>query len=100
MAMHDLDPLADKDLSQKWERAEDGWKCSAAVDNPVWEMVHLESVCKIPDACARRVGWRTVGVGDDDDIVAAVDQLLFMLSIFANLCNSRYLKWSSNAWRA
>lgn len=52
MAMHDLDPLADEDLSQKWEGAEDGWKCSAAVDDPVREVVHLQPIREVPDASA------------------------------------------------
>jgi hypothetical protein len=52
VTMHNLDLLADKDLSQQRERAEYCWESRAPVDDPVREVIDFDAVREISDACA------------------------------------------------
>ena len=73
MTMYNLDLLADEDLAEDRERAEDGGKGGATVHDPVWKVVDFEAVGEIADSSARRV---VVGVGYDDYAVATIDEFL------------------------
>jgi hypothetical protein len=82
MAVHDLDLFADENLSQMWKRGEDGWEGRGAVHHPMREVIDLESVGQVSDAGSAGVAvvrW-PVGVGDDYDLVAAVNELLVQAS--------------------
>lgn len=69
MAMNNLDPLTDTDVSEDGEKGEDGWESSVAVDDPKGDVVDLDAVGEVADAFAV-----VVGVCDDDDFVTAVDE--------------------------
>jgi hypothetical protein len=71
MAVYDLNPLADDNVSEYGKEGEDGWKGGLAVDDEKGDVVDLEAIRKVPDTCAASVGMR-----DDDHLVAAVDELL------------------------
>lgn len=70
MPMHNLNLLADANIAKDGEEGEHGRKRRVAVDDEEGHVVDLEPVGQIADALAV-----VVGVGDDDDFVAAVDQL-------------------------
>jgi len=77
VAMHDLYLLANENLPQSWEGAEDGGEGRRAIDHPVWKMVDFEAIGEIPDAVPAGVAVvlrGTVRVSDDDDSVASVDK--------------------------
>jgi hypothetical protein len=78
MTMYDLDLLTDKDLSQNREGAEYSRKSRASINDPVWQMVDLYAIRKIPDACPR---WRIVGMGDYNHAVATVYQFLMLSAL-------------------
>lgn len=69
VAVHDLDALADEDVPQHGKQREDGGEDGAAVNDEEGDVVDLEPVGEV--AHARAVA---VGVGDDDDLVAAVNE--------------------------
>lgn len=70
MAMDNLDALADANVSEDGEEGEDGGKGGVAIDLEEGHVVDLDAVGQIADALAV-----VVGVSDDDDLVAAVDEL-------------------------
>ena len=76
MAVHDLDAFADEDLAQDGEGGEDGGEGGLAVHDPVREVVDLDAVGEVADAGAAGVIGCAIGVGDDDDFVATVDEFL------------------------
>ena len=82
MAVHDLYLLTNKDLSQDWKGAEYSRESGAPVDEPVRQMVDLDAVCEVPDACTR---WRIVGMGDDDYTVAAIYQFLMLSASYTHM---------------
>ena len=71
MAVDDMNLLADEDLTQYGKRAEDSWEGRRAIDNPVRQMIHLETVRQVANT-----GSAGVGVRDDDDVMAAIYELL------------------------
>jgi len=73
MTVYNLDLLADEDLAEDRERAEDSWEGGATIYDPVREMVDFEAVGEIADSSARRV---VVGVSYDDYAVATIDEFL------------------------
>jgi len=50
MAVDNLRPFANEDLSQQWERAEHRRKCCASVDDPMWKMIHLDAIRQVSNA--------------------------------------------------
>lgn len=82
MTVYDLYLLADEDLSQDWEGAEYSWESGAPIDDPVRQMVDLDAVREISDTCTI---WRIVGVSDDDDAVAAINQFLALSVLYAHM---------------
>ena len=73
MTVYNLDLLADEDLAEDRERAEDGGKGGATVHDPVWKVVDFQAIGEIADSSARRV---VVGVGYNYYTVAAIDEFL------------------------
>jgi hypothetical protein len=70
VAMHNLDLLAYDNIPEDWEEGEYGGKAGGAVHDQERDMVDFEAVCEVTDA-----GSSFVGVRDDDDFMAAVDEL-------------------------
>ncbi|KAL1844434.1 hypothetical protein VTK73DRAFT_2564 [Phialemonium thermophilum] len=70
VAVDDLDALAQHDVAEDGEEGEDAGEGGAAVDDQEGHVVDLEAVGQIAHTRAA-----LVGVGDDDDLVAAVPQL-------------------------
>lgn len=70
VAVDDLDALADADVAEEREEGEDGREGGLAVDDEEGHVVDLEAVGQVAHALAV-----VVGVRDDDDLVAAVDEL-------------------------
>lgn len=69
MAMHDLNFFPQNNISEYGEEGEDGGEGGFAVDDEKGDMVDFETVGQVAHA-----GSAGVGVGDDDDFVAAVDE--------------------------
>lgn len=70
VAVDNLDALADADVAEDGEEREDGGEGSGAVHDEEGHVVDLEAVGEVADAFAV-----VVRMGDDDDLVAAVDEL-------------------------
>lgn len=70
MAVDNLDTLPNADVAQNGKEGEDGGERGVTVDDEKGHVVDLEAVCEVADALAV-----VVGVRDDDDLVAAVDEL-------------------------
>lgn len=70
MAVDNLDALADDNVPKDGEEGEDGGEGGVAVDDEEGDVVDFEAVGEVADALAI-----VVGVGYDDDLVAAVDKL-------------------------
>lgn len=70
MAMDDFNLLADADVAQYGEEGEDGGEGGRPVDDEKGHVVDLEAVVKVSNALAV-----VVGVCDDDDFVASIDEL-------------------------
>ena len=71
MSMHNLNALADYDVTEDGEKREDGRECCFAVDDPKGDIVNLESVGQVPNAFSAGVG-----VCNDDDFVSTVYEFL------------------------
>lgn len=71
MSMDNLNLFADDNVSKYGEERKDGGHRRLAVDDEEGHMVDLESVCEVADPSAT-----LVRMGDDNDFVSAVDQLL------------------------
>ena len=82
MTMHDLYLLADEDLPQDRERAEHSRESGASIHDPVRQMVDLDTVCEVPDTCTI---WRIVGMSDNDDTVAAINQCLASSALYVHI---------------
>ena len=74
MAVDNLDLFADDDVAEDGEEGKDGGKRRFAVDDEERDVVDLETIGQVSDACAAGVC-----VGYDDDFVAAVYEFLAML---------------------
>lgn len=71
MAMYDLDVLAYDDVAEYWEEREDCREGGFAVYDEEGNVVDLEAVGQVA-----YTGTAFVGVCDDDDFVAAVNEFL------------------------
>lgn len=69
MAMHDIDPFPQHNVSKNREEGEHSREGGASVDDEEWDVVDFESVGEISNT-----GAPFVGVRDDDYFVAPVDQ--------------------------
>jgi hypothetical protein len=71
MPVDDLDALTYHDVSEDGKEGENGRKCRLAVDNEEGDVVDLEAVRKIS-----HTGSTGVGMGDNNDLVAAINEFL------------------------
>ena len=70
MSMHYLNLLPNDDVAKDREEGEDGWKGRGAVDYEERHIVHFEAICEVSYASSFFVGMR-----DDYNLVAAIDEL-------------------------
>jgi len=70
MTVNNLNLLPKNNISEHGKEGEDGWHGRFAVNNQEWNMIHLKAICEIVNSCAA-----FVGMGNNDDFMAAVDQL-------------------------
>ena len=75
MPVDNLNLFANDDISEYGEEREERRHGRLAVDDEEGYMVHFQAVCQIPHSCSTRIG-----VGDDDNLVAPVDELLRICS--------------------
>lgn len=71
VSMDNLDLLADDDVAEYREEGEDGGHRRLAVYDEEWHMVDLEAIGQISDPSSS-----FVGMSDDDDLVAAINEFL------------------------
>lgn len=83
VAMHNLYLLPDDNVSEDRKEGEDGRERRFAVYDEERNVVDLQAICEIADT-----GAAFVGMGDDDDFVAAVDELGRQL-VYVTLDSSR-----------
>ena len=69
VAMHYLDLFSDYNIPKYWKEGEDGWHCRLSINNEKGNMVNFKSIRKIVDSCTA-----FVGMGDDNNLVTAVDE--------------------------
>lgn len=69
MTMHNLNLLSDDNISKNRKEGKHGGESGFAVDDEEGDVVDFEAVGEVADSRAA-----FVGVGDDDDLVAAVDE--------------------------
>ena len=70
MAMHNFNLLPDNDISEEREEGKDRRKGRLPVNDKEWDVVDLESIGQVSDSFPAFVGMR-----DNYDLVASVDQL-------------------------
>ena len=75
MSVDDFNLLSQDDVAEDGEEGEDGRERRPAVHHQERDMVHFQAIRQVPYSCA---AW--IGVGDDDDLVAAVDEFLSLRS--------------------
>ena len=71
MAVYDLDSFAYDDVAKHREEGEDGGEGSLAVDDEERHIVDLETIGEVSHTCSPGIC-----MGDDYDLVPAVDELL------------------------
>lgn len=70
MPMHDFNPLSQNDIPEYGEKGKDSREGRFPIDDKKRHVVDFETIGKIADARSA-----LVGMGDDDDLVAAIDEL-------------------------
>jgi hypothetical protein len=69
--MHDLNLFSNDDVAEYGEKGKEGRHCGFAVNDEERNMVDLKAICEVSHA-----GPAFVGMSDDNDLVAAVDEFL------------------------
>lgn len=69
MAVNNLYALPDTDISEDGKEGKDSGKSGGTVDDKEGDVVDFDAVGKVSDTFAI-----VVGVGDDDDLVTAIDE--------------------------
>jgi len=67
--MYDLNSLPNDDIAEDWEEGEDGWKGRGSIDNQEWNMIDLEAIRKVPDACPS-----IICVSYNNNLMSSVDE--------------------------
>jgi hypothetical protein len=70
MAMHYLNLLSDYNVPKDWKEGEERWHCRLPINDEKGDMVYFEPIRKVVNSCTA-----FVGMSDDNDLVAAVDEL-------------------------
>lgn len=68
MSMHNLDLFSQDDVAEYWKERENGGKCRFTVDDKKRDVIDFETIGKVAYSCTP-----FIGMGDDDDLMAAVD---------------------------
>jgi hypothetical protein len=91
MAMNYLNALAYYNVPEDGEEGEDGRERRFAVDNEEGDVVDLEAVCQVADACST-----SIGVGDDNDLVAAINEFLEVVRMQRGMSACRSIsRWTA-----
>ena len=69
MPMHNLNPLPQNDIPEYREKGKHSRERGFSIDDKKGHVVDFETVGQIPDA-----GSALIGMSDDDDLVAAIDE--------------------------
>jgi hypothetical protein len=75
VAVHDLNLLPDDNVAENREKGKHGREGRLPVDDEEGDMVDFESIGEVADS-----GAAFVGMSDDDDFMAAVDEFLISIS--------------------
>jgi hypothetical protein len=75
VSMNNLNLLSNHNVAEDWKERENCWESSLSVDDEKRYMVDFEAVRQIADTCSAFVGVR-----DDNDFVAAIDEFLLEFS--------------------
>lgn len=70
MAMDYFDSLPDYDVPKYWKEGEDRWHRRLSINDEKRDVVHFKAIRKVVNSCTA-----FVGMGDYNDLVAAVDEL-------------------------
>jgi hypothetical protein len=90
MAMYNLDALADHNVAEDGEEGEDGGERRLAVDDQEWDVVDLEAIRKVSHACSAGIG-----VGNDNDLVASIDEFLCICQCAEDRQLGTILRWTA-----
>ena len=71
VAVDDFNLLPDDDIAEDWKEGEDGWKRGFSINDEEGNMIDFETIGEISDSSTA-----FVCMGDDDDLVATVDEIL------------------------
>lgn len=71
VTMNYLYLLPDDDVSEDWKEGEDRWHGGLSIDDHEWNIVNLETICQVANT-----GAITIGMSDDDNFVATIDEFL------------------------
>jgi hypothetical protein len=92
MSMDYLDALTYYNISENGEEGENGGECGLAIDDEKGDVVDLEAVCKVPYTSSTGIG-----MGDDNDLVAAINEFLQRGQGRPRRCQCL---WSISRWTA
>jgi hypothetical protein len=79
MTVHYFDSLADYDITKDGKEREDGRKRGLSIDDQKRDVVDFEAVCEIS-----HTGTPGVGMSDDNDLVASIDEFLKLVRTLQN----------------
>lgn len=71
VTVHDLDLLADDNITKDWKERKDGGKGGLAIDDKKGNVIYFETIGEVSHACSA-----FVGMCDYDHLVTAIDQFL------------------------
>lgn len=71
VSVNNLNAFSNDDIAEDWKEGEDGREGGLAVNDEEGNVVDLQSVCEISDSSAA-----FVGMGDDDNFVASINEFL------------------------
>ena len=79
MSVYNLNLFPDDNVSKHREKGKDRRHGRFPIYNEERHMVHLESICEISHPCSP-----LIRVGNDDDLMATVDEFLDLVSNFSS----------------
>jgi hypothetical protein len=92
MAVYNFDSFANHNVAEDGEKREDGREGRFSVDDEEWDVVDFETVCEISHTCSA-----SIGVGDDNHLVAAIDEfLVFVRKVVGDPSNEESLHWTAD----
>jgi hypothetical protein len=71
MSMDYFDALTYYNISENGKEGENGGKRRLAIDDEKWDVVDLEAICKVSYTSPT-----SIGMGDDNNLVAAINEFL------------------------